>query len=113
MLGLPPLLWPLHGQVLPSLPAGVGPQMKPPVWRALRVMVQGFWFLYQFLMKKSLLLVEPIAHGGPRPNGMNRRDFSPGRKSTEEPILTLEPTFHSCLQLNIIPSLCFFFAAAL
>ena len=114
MLGLLPLLWPPHRQVLPSLPADVCPQMRPPVRRAVRVMIQGFWFLYQFLMKKSLfLLAEPIAHGGPSLDGMNRRDFSPGRKGTEEPILALEQTFHSSPRLNVIPSLCFFFASAL
>lgn len=77
-------------------------------------MTQGFWFLYQFLMKKSpFLLVEPTAHGGPSLAGMKRRDFPPGRKGTEDPILTLGQTFHSSPRLDIIPSLCLFFTAAL
>lgn len=64
--------------------------------------------------KKSLFLpVEPIARKGPSLDGMNRRDFSPGGKGTEEPMLALEQTFHSSPQLDVIPSLCFFFAAAL
>lgn len=106
--GLPPLLWPPHR------PASICPQTGPPVWRALRVMIQGFWFLYQFF-DEEITVSRGGAHSprGQGWHGMNRRDFSPGREGTEEPVLALEQTCHSPPQLNIVPSLCFFCTAAL
>lgn len=73
----------------------------------------------QSFVKSSLFLLgDPTVHRGAIPGGMNTRDFSPGWEGTEESILTLNQTFHSSSQLDVvpshvIPSLCSFFADAL